>query len=86
MRRRTLAWILALAMLLTLAPLGQADGAWTCPSCGQEGNTGNFCSNCATPRPDGSKPAPETAPQAAVNENLEQIPGVAGFAPRRPFP
>ena len=31
-----------------------SNAFWTCPGCGQEGNTGNFCSNCATP-----KPAPE---------------------------
>ena len=27
------------------------DGEWICQNCGQEGNTGNFCSNCAEPRP-----------------------------------
>ena len=31
--------------------LGADDAAWTCPKCGQEGNTGNFCTNCAEPRP-----------------------------------
>lgn len=24
---------------------------WVCPNCGKEDNTGNYCSNCATPRP-----------------------------------
>ncbi len=49
---------------------------WTCPSCGQEGNTGKFCSNCATARPDGTGEASaEKTPSAAVNNNLEQIPG-----------
>ena len=28
-----------------------AEGAWTCPDCGQEGNAGNFCTNCGAPRP-----------------------------------
>lgn len=32
-------------------PQQPAAGAWTCPSCGQQGNTGKFCSNCGTPRP-----------------------------------
>ncbi len=27
---------------------------WTCPKCGQTGNTGKFCSNCGAPRPDAS--------------------------------
>ena len=49
-KRIILAWILALMLLLPLFVL--ADGAeWTCPNCGQTGNTGNFCSNCATARP-----------------------------------
>ena len=28
-----------------------AEGAWTCPDCGQEGNSQNFCTNCGAPRP-----------------------------------
>ena len=33
------------------APQMQATSAgWTCPSCGQAGNTGKFCSNCGQPR------------------------------------
>ena len=28
----------------------QAAG-WTCPSCGQAGNTGKFCTNCGQPNP-----------------------------------
>ena len=33
------------------APQMQAASAgWTCPSCGQAGNTGKFCSNCGQPR------------------------------------
>ena len=35
------------------APQMQAPSAagWKCASCGQEGNTGNFCSNCGTAKP-----------------------------------
>jgi len=29
---------------------------WTCPSCGAEGNTGKFCSNCGKPKPEEKKP------------------------------
>ena len=50
------------------------DESWTCPSCGQTGNKGNFCSNCATARPSASA-QPASQPAAAVNDQLEQIPG-----------
>ena len=43
----------------TLYGLGQqnqqaqtAVSGWTCPKCGQTGNTGKFCSNCGTPKPE----------------------------------
>lgn len=44
---------LALALFLVFgAVCAIADsGEWTCPDCGQGGNTGNFCSNCGTARP-----------------------------------
>jgi predicted amidophosphoribosyltransferase len=29
----------------------QPAGAWICTSCGQQGNTGKFCSNCGSPKP-----------------------------------
>ena len=32
------------------APSAAAAG-WTCPSCGQAGNTGKFCGNCGTAKP-----------------------------------
>ena len=50
MTKRVLALILAFVFVLPLCALAD-DGAWDCPNCGQTGNTGNFCSNCATPRP-----------------------------------
>lgn len=28
-----------------------ADGTWTCPQCGQPGNTSKFCSNCGAKNP-----------------------------------
>ncbi len=30
---------------------GSEAAAWICPDCGQE-NTGNFCSNCGSPKPE----------------------------------
>lgn len=32
-----------------------ADAAWTCPSCGAEGNTGKFCPECGTPKPESAE-------------------------------
>ena len=36
-----------------------ADGTWTCPNpeCGHTGNTGNFCTECGTKKPEGATPA-----------------------------
>ena len=56
MAKKWMACILALMLLLPLC--AQADSAWTCPNCGQADNTGNFCSNCATPRPAGEWTCP----------------------------
>ena len=54
----------------------EAGGEWTCAACGQAGNTGRFCPSCGTPRStDGTSGAEQQTPQAAVNQNLEQIPG-----------
>ena len=39
-----------------MAPLS----GWTC-SCGQEGNTGNFCSNCGKKKPRRADPGPAAA-------------------------
>lgn len=29
----------------------KAEEGWTCPACNHEGNSGNFCTNCGSPRP-----------------------------------
>lgn len=43
----------ALILLFGLIPASAAESAaWICPKCGQSGNTGNFCPNCAAPKPD----------------------------------
>ena len=42
--------VLLMIVLLCSAVSALAE-AWTCPNCGQEGNSGNFCPNCAAPRP-----------------------------------
>ena len=49
MRKKWIALLLALMMILPLC--AHAESGWTCPSCGQTNNTGNFCPNCASPRP-----------------------------------
>lgn len=30
----------------------QQEEGWTCPACGQQGNTGKFCTNCGAKKPD----------------------------------
>lgn len=32
------------------------DGTWTCPTCGQEGNTSKFCPSCGTQKPEAAAP------------------------------
>ena len=48
MKKKLLIMLLVLA--LPLLALGES-AVWVCPNCGQNWNTGNFCSNCAAPRP-----------------------------------
>ncbi len=43
--------IIVAVIILLLSAAASADGSWTCPKCGQPGNTGNFCPMCATARP-----------------------------------
>ncbi len=47
--KRLLCALLALA--LTAAAACAAAEGWTCPNCGQTGNTGKFCPNCAAAAP-----------------------------------
>ena len=47
-----MAAVMAALMLCLCSVCAAAEGGeWTCPECGQGGNTGNFCSNCGTARP-----------------------------------
>ena len=46
--KKTMALLLALALLLGAAAM--AEALWTCPDCGAE-NSGNFCGNCGAARP-----------------------------------
>ena len=44
--------LILLALMLALPFCASAEEAvWTCSNCGQSGNTGNFCPNCAAARP-----------------------------------
>ena len=44
--------LILLALMLALPFCASAeDAVWACPNCGQTGNTGNFCPNCAAARP-----------------------------------
>lgn len=55
---------LAAALLLFSVCAAAETAEWTCPMCGQSGNSGNFCTMCGTARPDSD-----------VNDGLTQIPG-----------
>ena len=48
--RKTCAVLLVIVLLCSVLCL--AESAWTCPKCGREGLTGNFCGTCGTPRPE----------------------------------
>ena len=50
MKRRLIAIMLSLMIVFPFCALADST-EWICPNCGQGGNTGNFCSNCATARP-----------------------------------
>ena len=63
-----------LALALAACAAASADGwarwpEWTCPVCGMPGNTGNYCPNCACPRPSNASGYPW------YGSGLEQIPG-----------
>ncbi len=40
-----------LAAALAMSAAGALAETWTCPDCGQTGNTGNFCPNWAAAKP-----------------------------------
>ena len=42
--------LLVFGVLLVFCAAGLAE-VWVCPKCGQTGNTGNYCPNCASARP-----------------------------------
>ncbi len=51
--QKLLSVLTILALMGAMLPL-QASAeqvSWTCPECGRTGNTGNFCGNCAQPKP-----------------------------------
>ncbi len=47
-------------------PLSANLGEWKCPGCNAEGNTGKFCTECGTlrPQPAAEKAEPETKPES----------------------
>ena len=56
---------------------GQASG-WVCPNCGQSGNTGKFCSNCGSPRPE--QPAAWVCPNCGQSGNTGKFCSNCGTA------
>ena len=47
--KKLIAFLLILVLCVSACAYGEET--WTCPNCGQE-STGNFCSNCGTPKPE----------------------------------
>ena len=50
MKKKLVALLLALLLILPLSSVAEGGG-WTCESCGQAGNTGNFCGGCGAQKP-----------------------------------
>lgn len=61
------------------------EGTWTCPVCQTE-NTGNFCTNCGTPKPTGDKPKLEMK-CSECGEIVDLSNGIPKFCPHcgKPF-
>lgn len=49
--KRRVDWLILMTGILLLIHASAFADSWTCLSCGQKGNTGNYCPNCAAPRP-----------------------------------
>ncbi len=58
------------------------QGSWTCPSCGQEGNTGKFCAGCGSPRPQPKMTGPWTCPSCGQQGNTGNF--CTGCGAKRP--
>ena len=53
-----------------------ASGAWTCPECGNTGNTGKFCNECGAKKPEGkSVSASQPKKAEAVYAKCDFVPG-----------
>ena len=48
------ALLVCCVILLLVSAVAAADSTWTCTSCGQTGNTNNYCPYCGSKRPSGT--------------------------------
>ena len=64
---------LILLCLLLLASAQAARDPWTCPACGQEANTGNFCGNCGTKAPDPFWTCPGCGQEGNTGKNANVV-------------
>lgn len=65
--KRIFALVCMVVMLFSCA-IAQADASWTCESCGVSGNTGKFCPECGS-----GKPEVKVVPKGNSDINVGQI-------------
>ncbi len=75
MMKRIVSIFLAMLMLLVsvsaLADTVWTSLVWTCPQCGQTGNTGKYCPECGAPMPEISTPTDQQQPTQQQQSPLE---------------
>ncbi len=70
---------LALLALAIIACASQAESGWVCRTCGQAGNSGNFCPNCGARRPDAGPASTSGAKSARLLMRLSTRSGPGTF-------
>ena len=83
--RHLFPFVLIIVLILSTCLAAGEGGAWDCPECGREGNTGKFCGGCGHPAPADEPeltpspepeptPSPEPAPTPTPEPELTPIP------------
>ncbi len=75
--KRIMCLLLALVLLFGAVSTSADGETWTCPTCGKEGNTKNFCGSCGTPRPE-AEPEGWTCPNCGKEGNTKSFCSACG--------